>query len=168
MTIGSRTKEGFLALIKRLTTNEIININKIDDLNSYPKATVFFLLSLTSNTKSDIKQNFEVVANKHHATCYFAIINNNKVGSAIISKIEVGRNSNSNRAMANSHNATVNDIDEFVHQNNHQLITNLENHNFKTLGSKNKTMVINIISSKEQLGGLSLQGMLRIRCNDFF
>lgn len=114
---------------------------------------------MTTNTKSDIKQNFEVVANKHHATCYFAIINNNKIGSAIISKIELGRNSNSNRVMANSHNATVSDIEEFVHQNNHQLITNLENHNFKTLGSKNKTMVINIIDSKEKPGGLSRQGI---------
>lgn len=117
-------------------------------------------MSFTTNTNTDIKQNFEIVANKHHAKSYFAIINNNKIGSAIISKIEIGRSSNSNRVMANSHNATVNDIDEFVHQNNHQLITNLENHNFKTLGSKNKTMVINIISSKEKPGGLSQQGIL--------
>lgn len=88
--IGPRTKEGFLALINRITTSPIININNIDDLSSYPKATVFFLLSLPTNFDSNIREHFEVVAKKHHAICYFAVINNNDIKSTMISKIEIG------------------------------------------------------------------------------
>ena len=61
--------------------------------------------------------------------------------------------------MHDSHDASIEDIEEFVHHHNHQLITNLENHNFKTLGSKNKTMIINIINSKDKPDGISQQGI---------
>lgn len=60
--------------------------------------------------------------------------------------------------MSNSEKVSIDDIENFVHHHNHLLITNLENHNFKTLGSKNKTMVINIINSKEKPNGISQQG----------
>jgi len=60
--------------------------------------------------------------------------------------------------MSNSDKASIDDFEEFVHHHNHPLITNLENHNFKILGSKNKTMIINIINSKEKPDGLSQKG----------
>ena len=153
-------------MINRLTATPIITINNINDLNRYPDSTVIFLLSLPSSSSSStatVKANFEAVAKKHYATCYFAMITTSSNSSPVISKIETGNsNSNSNKILSNSGSASIDDIEAFVHHHNHQLITNLENHNFKTLGSKNKTMVISIINSSEKPNGLSQQGTIII------
>ena len=76
--------------MNKLTSTPLITITDTNDILSYPKASIFFILSLPSNAKSNIKQNFEAVAKKHHATCYFAILTNSDVKSVVISKTEVG------------------------------------------------------------------------------
>jgi len=77
--------------MNKLTSTPLITITNTNDIINYPNASVFFILSLPSNGNSNnIKENFEAVAKKHHATCYFAILTNNDVNNVIISKIEVG------------------------------------------------------------------------------
>ena len=77
--------------MNKLTSTPLITITNTNDVINYPKASVFFILSLPSNGNSNnIKENFEAVAKKHHATCYFAILTNSDVKSVVISKTEVG------------------------------------------------------------------------------
>lgn len=78
--------------MNKLTSQPLIAITKKDDINSYPKASIFFVLSLpsTTNSNGDIKEKFETVAKKHHANCYFAILTDSTTKTIVISKTEVG------------------------------------------------------------------------------
>lgn len=62
---GVKTKEAFISLIKRKMNNNIINIKKLDELNSIQNMynTSIILLSTLKNTSSQIYKDFQTYAN---------------------------------------------------------------------------------------------------------
>lgn len=167
---GPRTLNEFVGFAHRLSSPPFMNVTNIDDLKAVSTITdqnITFLLSIPpisehASTSTDVFNDFAAVANKMYLHASFAVLEQTQATQPFtetlslptdrptLLKVELGRQSVFMSADAlMSAEDRVAGIEAFVERNNHPLISELDNHNFKRLSYVEKIFLLAVVDFRQ-------------------
>lgn len=149
---GARTIEGFsrfsermhgppIALLESATLQEQLS----GILSSFP---VVFLLTYTGD---DVPVAFQSVAKQMQAEATFAAVKGTEDSIAKLEDGKVPPKIMDLRGVDLSKTDAAIKVESFIKANNHPLVSALDSHNFKQLGSLGKLMVIAVVDYKDKI-----------------
>jgi len=149
---GARNKEAFVTFMTRLAKTTYHTITSVEELNEKIKTLPFaFVLSLPEahTEKESWLKLFADIASRLHMKIDFLVQSHVDVKELSFQKMETGRSSISFTLPQDSNVPSVEALESFVLRFNRQLVTEIDNHNFKPLASLNHPLCLLVLDYQQ-------------------
>jgi protein disulfide-isomerase-like protein len=143
---GGRNLQSFLSFAQRMTSPAVVDIRSLGDLEQEIKTKNVIFVFGDDDKSDELQQLFETVAHRLQHKANFAQLGNKEIAMEFdrtlpfIAKIE--QNEKHVFYEGDLNKLTLESLETWISQHNHQLVNNFDTHNFRKLSNLGKPVAV--------------------------